>query len=43
MSIIIALILNRLRGLSVYAAQKTGNLKMDDNTNYRIMNNPLVK
>ena len=42
MSILIALILSRLGGLSVYAAQKTGNLKMDDNTIYRLMNNPLV-
>ena len=39
MSIFLALILGRLGGLSVYAAQKTGNLDMDDNTIYRLMNN----
>jgi hypothetical protein len=42
MSILLVLILSRLGGLSVYAAQKTGNLEMDDNTIYRLMNNPLV-
>jgi len=42
MSIFVALILSRLGGLSVYAAQKTGNLQMDDNTMYRLMNNPLI-
>jgi len=42
MSILVALILSRLGGLSVYAAQKTGNLQMDDNTIYRLMNNQLV-
>jgi len=42
MSILVALILGRLGGLSVYAAQKTGNLQMDDNTIYRLMNNQLV-
>jgi hypothetical protein len=42
MSILVALILCRLGGVSVYAAQKTGNLHMDDNTMYRLMNNPLI-
>jgi hypothetical protein len=42
MLILVALILSRFGGLSVYAAQKTGNLGMDDNTIYRLMNNPLV-
>jgi len=42
MSILVALILCRLGGLSVYAAQKTGNLQMDDNTIYRLMNNQLI-
>jgi hypothetical protein len=42
MSILVALLLSRLGGISVYAAQKTGCLKMDDNTMYRLMNNPLV-
>jgi len=32
MCILLALILSRFGGLSVYAAQKTGNLQMDDNT-----------
>jgi hypothetical protein len=42
MSILVALILSRFGGLSVYAAQKTGNLQMDDNTIYRLMNNQLI-
>jgi hypothetical protein len=42
MSVLVALILSRFGGLSVYAAQKTGHLKMDDNTMYRLMDNPLV-
>jgi len=42
MSILVALILSRLGGLSVYAAQKTGNLQMDENTIYRLMNNQLI-
>ena len=42
MSILLVLILSRLGGVSVYAAQKTGNLEMDDNTIYRLMNNPLI-
>jgi hypothetical protein len=42
MSIFVALLLSRFGGLSVYAAQKTGNLCMDDNTIYRMMNNPLI-
>ena len=40
--ILVALLLSRLGGMSVYAAQKTGNLQMDDNTIYELMNNPLV-
>jgi len=42
MLILVALILSRLGGLSVYATQKTGNLQMDDNTIYRFMNNHLI-
>jgi hypothetical protein len=42
MSILVALILCRLGCMSIYAAQKTGNLHMDDNTMYRLMNNPLI-
>ena len=42
MLILVALILSRLGGLSVYAVQKTGNLQMDDNTIYRLMNNQLI-
>jgi hypothetical protein len=42
MLILVALILSRFGGLSVYAAQKTGNTHMDENTKYRLMNNPLV-
>jgi hypothetical protein len=42
MSVLSALILSRLGGMSIYAMQKTGNLKMDDNTMYRLMNNQLI-
>jgi hypothetical protein len=42
MLIFVALILSRLGGLSVYATQKTGQLQMDDNTIYRLMNNQLI-
>jgi hypothetical protein len=42
MSILLVLLLSRLGGLSIYAAQKTGNLQMDDNTIYRLMNNHLL-
>jgi len=42
MLILVAMILSRLGGLSVYAAQKTGIVQMDDNTIYRLMNNSLV-
>ena len=42
MIILVSLILNRLGGLSVYAAQKTGNMQMDDNTVYRLMNNQFI-
>jgi len=42
MVILVALILSRFGGLSIYAAQKTGNLKIDDNTIYRLMNNHLI-
>lgn len=41
-SILVALILSRLGGLSISAMQQTGNLKMDDNTIYRLMNNQLI-
>ena len=40
--ILVAMLLSRFGGLSVYAAQKTGNLPMDENTIYRMMNNPLI-
>jgi hypothetical protein len=36
------MILSRLDGMSIYAMQQTGNLDMDDNTMYRLMNNPLI-
>ena len=42
MLILVALVLSRFGGLSVYAAQKTGQLQMDDNTIYRLMNNPFI-
>ena len=42
LSVLVAIILSRLGGMSIYAMQKTGNLGMDDNTLYRMMNNPLV-
>jgi hypothetical protein len=42
MLILVALLLSRFGGLSVYAAQKTGSLQMDDNTIYRLMNKQLI-
>jgi hypothetical protein len=36
------MILSRLGGLSLYAMQKTGQTKMDDNTMYRLMDNPAI-
>jgi hypothetical protein len=42
MSILVTLILIRFGGLSVYAAQKTGNVEPDDNTMYRLMNNDMI-
>jgi hypothetical protein len=42
LSVLVAMVLSRLGGMSIYAMQKTGNLGMDDNTLYRMMNNPLV-
>jgi hypothetical protein len=42
LSVLIAMILSRLGGMSLYAMQQTGQLGMDDNTLYRLMNNPLV-
>lgn len=44
-SLILMLILYRLRGIGIFAAQKTKSKLMtvcDDNTFYRIMNNPMV-
>jgi hypothetical protein len=41
-SVLVALILSRLGGMSIYAMRQTGNLGMDENTMYRLMNNPLV-
>jgi hypothetical protein len=32
----------RFGGMSLYSMQQTGRLKMDDNTLYRLMNNPLI-
>ncbi|GHT22278.1 hypothetical protein FACS189430_03810 [Bacteroidia bacterium] len=37
-----ALCLSRFQGLSVFASQQTGISKMDENTMYRMMNNPLM-
>jgi len=42
MLILAALVLSRFGGLSVYAAQKTGSLQPDDNTFYRLLNNPVI-
>jgi hypothetical protein len=42
MSILLVLILSRFGSLSVYAAQKTGNLQMDDNTIYRLLDNRFI-
>jgi len=40
--ILVALLLSRFGGLSVYASQKTGVMKLDENTPYRLMNNELI-
>ena len=40
--VLIALLLSRFSGLSVYASQKTGAVEMDDNTIYRLMNNEFI-
>ena len=40
--IFVALILSRFGGLSIYASHKTGNVEMDDNTFYRLMNNEFI-
>jgi hypothetical protein len=42
LSVLVAMILSRLGGMSVYAMQQTSRSGMDDNTAYRLMNNPLV-
>jgi hypothetical protein len=42
MDVFAALCLSRFQGLSVYAAQKTGMVDMDENTMYRMMNNELM-
>lgn len=42
LSVLVAMILSRMGGLSIYSMQQTGQLEMDDNTLYRLMNNPLV-
>src|SRR5690554_2174680 len=39
---LVAMILSRMGGFSVHSAQKTGYIGFDDNTVYRLMNNPLV-
>ena len=41
-SVLVAMILSRLGGMSLYAMQQTGASGMDDNTLYRLMNNSLV-
>jgi len=41
-SVLLAMIFSRLGGVSIYAKQQTGDLQMDDNTMYRLMNNPLI-
>ncbi|GHV60817.1 hypothetical protein FACS1894195_0230 [Bacteroidia bacterium] len=42
MQVLTDLILQRLGGISVNVAQKTGLSEMDDNTDYRLMNNEFV-
>jgi hypothetical protein len=42
LSILTAMILSRFGGLSIYAMQKTGQTDMDDNTIYRLMDNPQI-
>ena len=42
MHLLVALILSRLGGLSVYASSKTGVIEPDENTVYRLMNNQFV-
>jgi hypothetical protein len=42
LSVLLAIILSRLGGMSIYSMQPTGHSGMDDNTMYRLMNNPLV-
>ena len=39
---LVAMILSRMGGFSLHAAKKTGYIEFDDNTVYRLMNNPLV-
>jgi hypothetical protein len=41
-SVLIAMLLSRFGGLSIYAMQKTGQTNMDDNTIYRLMDNPII-
>jgi hypothetical protein len=41
-SILVAMILSRLGGQSIYSMQRTGVFDMDDNTLYRLMNNTKV-
>ncbi|MDR0575027.1 MAG: transposase [Tannerella sp.] len=41
-SIMVSMLLTRLGNKSIYAMQRTWSLGMDDNTMYRLMNNPLV-
>ncbi|MDR0713709.1 MAG: hypothetical protein LBF89_05565, partial [Bacteroidales bacterium] len=40
--VLVAMLLSRLGGMSVYAMHQTGHSGMDENTMYRLMNNPLV-
>jgi hypothetical protein len=42
LSVLVAMILSRLGGMSVSGMQQTGRLGMDENTIYRLMNNPSV-
>jgi hypothetical protein len=41
-SVVVTLILSRFGGMSAYAMQKTGTRMPDDNTMYRLKNNPLI-
>ncbi|MDR2652890.1 MAG: transposase [Prevotellaceae bacterium] len=42
LSVLVLMLLSRLGGMSINGMQQTGHLGMDENTVYRLMNNPLV-